>query len=340
MKERRFQTLLTAGLIVLLLIGGLACSVGGSVEINPTSSATQGEAETTAEAPAAPSQEAAPATESAAPAEGEAAAQPTEAGTENGETSGSGETATSEPTPPPAEAQPTATPVPPPTEPPAPPAEGDPLTAASEEIPELTVASLDPQGAGMSGLGTFRQRMTVEFVAQDSGYSGIYRYDADVNTAQQAAHIILTAEGAAVQQLPANQVQAIWIGTRLWIKVGNQPWVPVPESVAAMQFDEQMYTVGDFLPYVQHFERVQPDETVNGIPCVHYTYQSDNLATAYGSLSGHGDIYVAINGGYIVRYTMEGSGNFQNTFQGSGTIHLVYDTYDVGAPINIRPPRG
>ncbi len=335
MKRNRQPILLTAGLIVLMLISSLACSVGGSVEINPTSPATQEETEATQPAPTA-----AQATEEVAPAAGESDTPSAEA-TEAAETAEGGDTATSEPTPPPAETQPPATPVPPPTEaaPPSP-AEGDPLAAAGEEIPELTVASLDPQGAGMSGLGTFRQRMTVEFVAQDSGYSGTYRYDADVNTAQQAAHIILTAEGAAIQQLPANQVQAIWIGTRLWLKVGNQPWVPVPESVAAMQFDEQMYSVGDFLPYVQHFERVQPDETVNGIPCVHYTYQSDNLATAYGSLSGHGDIYVAINGGYIVRYTMEGSGTFQNTFQGSGTIHLVYDTYDVGAPINIRPPRG
>jgi len=56
-------------------------------------------------------------------------------------------------------------------------------------------------------------------------------------------------------------------------------------------------------------------------------------------VSGHGDIYVALDGGYVVRYTLDGSGTFEEQFQGSGTLSLVYDTYDVGADINIQPPR-
>jgi hypothetical protein len=48
---------------------------------------------------------------------------------------------------------------------------------------------------------------------------------------------------------------------------------------------------------------------------------------------------VALEGGYVVRYTLDGSGTFEDYFQGSGTLHLVYDTYDVGAPISIQAPR-
>ena len=90
--------------------------------------------------------------------------------------------------------------------------------------------------------------------------------------------------------------------------------------------------------YVRHFQRVEPDEVVNGIPCVHYTYNVQSVPTQYGTVSGHGDVYVALEGGYVVRYTLEGSGTFEDYFQGSGTLSLVYDTYDVGAPISISPP--
>jgi len=217
------------------------------------------------------------------------------------------------------------------------PADQEPLEMA--EIPELAVTTLDPTGEGLGHLGTFRQRMTVELTSQESDYTGVYHYDAEANTAEQAVHITVSAEGPAAQELSANQVQAIWIGTQLWIKLGNQPWLPVPESVAEIRFDEQMYTVGDFLPYVQHFQRVEPDEVVNGIRSAHYTYDAQNLPTQYGTMSGHGNVYVALEGGYVVRYTLDGSGTFEDYFQGSGTLHLVYDTYDVGAPISIQPPR-
>jgi len=56
-------------------------------------------------------------------------------------------------------------------------------------------------------------------------------------------------------------------------------------------------------------------------------------------VTGHGDVWVALDGGYVVRYTFEGSGTFEDYFQGQGTINLAYDTYDVGAAIEIQPPR-
>lgn len=232
---------------------------------------------------------------------------------------------------------------PPATEPPAtesgepePPPAQDPLEVA--EIPELEVVTLDPSGEGLGNLGTFRQRMTVDFTAEEVDYSGTYHYEADVNTGDQAVHIVVSAEGAAVDQLPASSVQAIWIGTQLWLKLGNRPWLPIPESVAALEFDEQMLAVGDFLPYARQFERVG-EETVNGIECARYTYDADNLPTEYGTVSGTGDVYVALDGGYVVRYTLDGTGTFEENFQGSGAISLVYDTYDVGAGIVIEPPR-
>jgi hypothetical protein len=180
--------------------------------------------------------------------------------------------------------------------------------------------------------------MTVQFTGE-GGYSGTYYYDTEVNTGASAVHITIRVEGTMASSLPNNQMEAIWIGDQLWLKVGNQPWIPVPESVADIQFDEQMFSAGDFLPYAPQAQQVQPDETINGIPSHHYVYSVQDLPLEYGTITGSGDIYTAINGGYVTRYTMDGTGTFNDYYTGSGAIHLVYDVYDVGAPIDISPPR-
>jgi hypothetical protein len=304
--------LIIAG-VALLLVLSLACSIGG--EITPQVTLQANEEET-----AAPTE---------APAEATDTPQPTEA-TEPPPV------APAEPMEPPVADTPAST-EPPAEPPPEPPAGQDPLDVA--EIPELDVTSLDPQGEGLGHLGTFRQRMRVSFTAEGSDYTGHYNYDAEVNTADQAVHLTVSAEGAAAMELPANTVEAIWIGTQMWVKVGNQPWLPVPEGMEALPFDEQVFAAGNFLPYVQYFQRVD-EKVINDINCAYYTYDAQNLPTQYGAVSGSGDICVALDGGYVVRYTLDGNGTFDESFQGSGTLQLAYDAYDVGADIVIRPPRG
>ncbi|MFL7793535.1 MAG: hypothetical protein AB8I69_15445, partial [Anaerolineae bacterium] len=193
---------------------------------------------------------------------------------------------TAEATNPPATVPP-ATSAPQPTQPPttesseptlAPPGESsksqDPLEIA--DIPELEDSDLDPRGEGLGHLSTFRQHMRASFTADDSGYTSAYQYDAEVNTANQAMYIILSVEGDAAMELPANTVEIIWIGTQMWVKAGRQPWMPVPEGVKALPFDEQVLAVGDFLPYVEHFDKVD-ERTMNDIPCAYYTYDADNV---------------------------------------------------------------
>lgn len=214
----------------------------------------------------------------------------------------------------------------------------DPLETA--DIPELGDSDLDPRGEGLGHVSTFRQHMWASFTEEGSDYTSVFDYDAEVNTGDQALHAIISAEGAAALELPANTVEVIWIGTEMWVKIGKQPWVSVPEGVEALPFAEQALAIGDLLPYVQHFDKVD-DRTMNGIPCAYYTYDAENVPTKYGYVNGQGDICVALDGGYVVHYTLDGNGTFteEDFFQGTGAIQLVYDVDGVGDPIDIKPPR-
>ena len=310
--------------VFLLMISSFACTLSGEVNVGDTGSEETEPAQT---------EEAPEATHTMPPTwtpEPTATETPTEPPTEE-------PAATEEPTEEPTDA-PTEEATEEPTAPPEiPPDVNDPMEMAAQSIPELQTLTLDPSGGGLGHLGTFRQQLSFN-ITGEAGTSATYIYEADVNTSQQAMHITLIAEGEFASALPSNQVQFIWIGNRVWVKVGNQPWVPVPENVAAAQFDEQAIAAGDFLPYVPTFNRVG-EETLNGVATAHYTYSAESLATEYGTMSGSGDIYVAKNGGYVVRYTFNGSGDFENYYSGTGDIQVVYDTYDVGADINIKRPR-
>jgi hypothetical protein len=323
----RHQRPIIVLLALLLMLSALACSLGSRRSISP--------GETAGQPPAAAS----PTTASPTTAPQEAATSTPAA---------SQETATPTPLPPTSTPLPTATAAPP-TPPPAseeeqpaeeqqppPPPGSQPLDVA--QIPELKITTINPKSQGLSELGTFRQRVHAEFSAADSAYSGVYHYEGEINTAAKAIHATLRAEGEVAQLLPANQLEVIWIDTRLWIKVGNRPWMPVPENTEEFLFQQDL-AAGSLLPYARQFERVQPDETVNGVLCAHYTYDAQDLPTEGGTVSGHGDVYVALNGGYVVRYTLQATGTFDNYFQGPGTLNLTYDTYDVGAPIDVQPPR-
>jgi len=321
--------------VALVIISGLACSVSGEIDVDgPLAGASTGTAESSE-----PVGETAP-PDTAVPAETTTPAPTEQADTEEGADEAI-QPAPSEEATEPAQTSPdptsNGTEAAEPTGAPNPAEVEDPLALA--DIPELETASLDPTSGGMGHLPSFRQRMTMDFSAEETGYESVLRYESAVVPPESAVHVIVSAEGPAAQELPSNQAEAIWIGDRLWIKAGRQPWIPVPESVAAVRFHEQTFAVGDFLPYVLHFERVG-EETVNGIPSVRYSYDVDDAVTEYGQFSGTGDVFVATEGGYVVRYTCDGHATFEEYLEGSaGALELVYDTYDVGAAIDVSAPR-
>jgi hypothetical protein len=301
------------GAALLLVLSALACSFSGEVDWADASATAVPDG---GDAAAATSP---PATKAPGPAEATEASAPTEPSA-------------------PEEPEPTVAPA---TE--APPIdipEGeDPLETA--DIPELEDSNLDPRGEGLGHVPTFRQHMHASFTEAGSDYTSVFDYEAEVNTGDQALHAIVNAEGAAAMELPSNTIEVIWIGTEMWVKLGKQPWVQVPEGVEALPFAEQALAVGDMLPYVQHFDKVD-DRTMNDIPCAYYTYDADNVPTKHGYVNGQGDICVALDGGYVVHYTLDGNGTFtdEDFFQGTGAIQLVYDVDGVGDPIDINPPRG
>ncbi len=230
----------------------------------------------------------------------------------------------------------------------------EPLAPASDELahPEKTplveqllqdveIYTFDPGlwEESISALSSFRQKAVLDFTADGSGDHSRVTYEGEVATSPLALYSLLRVEGHAADHLPSNKIEAIWIGEHVWVKVGRRPWVQVSATAIESQFEGQVKGIGDLLPFVQQAQRIMPDETVNGIPCRHYVYDVENLQTDAGMTSAKGDIWVAKEDGQVVRLTMDGQGVYYETYPSIGTLALVYDLFDVNAPISIKPPR-
>jgi hypothetical protein len=225
-----------------------------------------------------------------------------------------------------------------------------PVATSSTEMPSATVEetaiageeyTFDPASWAESlvSLSSFRQKVVLGFASDGTDVQGRAVYDSEVTTDPSALHSTLRIEGQAAVQLPLDQVEVVWTGDQAWVKMGPKPWFQVPVASLESEYAGQVVGVGDLLPFIQRALRIMPDGAVNGIPCKHYSYDINNLQADAGMSSAEGDIWVAKDGGYVVRLTMKGQGTYYGTYTSSGSLDLVYDLYDLNVPISIRPPR-
>jgi hypothetical protein len=303
--------------LVLFILTGCGGDRDIDIEVHVGDQATDAAVVEPSLPPDTPEPTVAPAEPTAAPTDAAPPAEPTAAPTE---------------APTEAPAEPTA---PPPTDTPAPPPPTEAPQAPDDEY------TFDPAAweESLTTLSSFRQKVVLDFTADGTGVHSKVTYQGEVTMDPMALHSTLTVEGQAASELPSNRVEVIWIGEQAWVKVGRRPWVAVPVTALESEYAGQAVGVGELLPYVPQARRVMPDETINGIPCKHYVYDVSDLETEAGMTSAQGDIWVAKDGGYVVRLTMNGHGTYYGTYTSSGTLNLVYDLYDVNAPISINPPR-
>jgi hypothetical protein len=84
-------------------------------------------------------------------------------------------------------------------------------------------------------------------------------------------------------------------------------------------------------------------ETVNGVPVYHFRFDEEDIVSGGDLRSVRGDVYVAQEDGYVVRLVADGVGSAgalagESTETADGSVHIVYDVFDVNQPIDIEPP--
>lgn len=89
--------------------------------------------------------------------------------------------------------------------------------------------------------------------------------------------------------------------------------------------------------------RYEGEETINNIPVLHYSFDKSALVDANQSEfeEAEGHVYIAKDGGFLVRMVMDARGNidfFTENVDQNGDLHLEINLTDVDEPVDISIP--
>lgn len=113
------------------------------------------------------------------------------------------------------------------------------------------------------------------------------------------------------------------------------------EDMFENPFDE-MLSPDELLEELSEARRVG-EETVSGIPSIHYTFDEESLDSTDEVEWVEGHVYIAKEGGYVVSLVMDGEGDLNTFADGSdqfGKLHMEYNIKNVNEPVEIALPEG
>lgn len=139
--------------------------------------------------------------------------------------------------------------------------------------------------------------------------------------------------------------QIVTIGDQSYFYTSQAGCISVPSAANTNPFNSLVDTGGMIANTAQ---RVLPDETINGVPAFHYELTQDNLDLTDATTMEvreitRGAIYVAKDGGYLLRIELEGTG-VSEILSGDaaleGNIAYQVDFVPVDIVAAITPPPG
>ena len=248
---------------------------------------------------------------------------------------------------------------PPPTQPPAPAAATQsagaaptatkapaatqaPTKPAATSAPAEEKLSLESRDAALDKLKSYRMRWQAQWKSTEgvttttAGWDWTEEYTAD----PPALHWIWKFTEANTAK--PGQMEMWQIGDTTYMVSSDAPGASNCISFSAADKNSAL-TKGIFSPKSLGSlkdARYVGIETVNGIRTKHYKYdEKTTTLTAFGKVSG--DIWVAIDGGYVVKDVMQWQGSagmFGLTTNAKGEGQWTWELSDVDKPIPIKPP--
>jgi len=143
-----------------------------------------------------------------------------------------------------------------------------------------------------------------------------------------------------VDGLDGGRLQAIVIGEEAWLRSGSGSWLRSPGGAA--DFDAAFTTLSP-IGLVSGFEGLAlainrvGEERKNGEPATHYvSADGDEAAAAAGLTHGITNLWLAVDGGYLLGLAIEGTWDLDGT---PTPIRLTINVTNVNDPANrVAPP--
>lgn len=210
---------------------------------------------------------------------------------------------------------------------------------ASPPEQELNLSSVTE---GLTTLKSYKARIVIKFVGKDEQGQDI---NATLDMLEeftanpQARRIVLSSFGNT-QPNQTGSMEMITIGDTSYIIFENEGKKSCISSSSSETETEQGLFTPEMLGGISGARYVKT-ETVNGIQAKHYAWKEGGVA-GLGFSSAKGDVWVAVDGNYVVKYTAEGTGKgslFGSSGKEEGTITIEYNVTEINGSFKIEPPK-
>ena len=161
--------------------------------------------------------------------------------------------------------------------------------------------------------------------------------------APQAKHLGMKMAGSTVEEMGG-------FGSMEFYAVEGTAYVQNPEDGSWISFpmgEEDAFSEGFFDPaetldLPKKGRRSQEPETINGIPSHHYSFTEEDVPDEEFEFENlQGDIWIAVDGGYVVKYeisaTGQTKGDMEDLFQ-AGSMNIRYELLEVNTDFTITLP--
>ena len=222
----------------------------------------------------------------------------------------------------------------------APPAEAPAGEEASEaptggeEGEEEEDVGLSSVTSGLQSLDSFRSHFTMAFEGTTEGEAEIWSYVMDVESVRDPFAQRIVIQGG----FAGEGFESVQVGDTRYFVLGEGQCVSsaAGEDEAA---DMEVFQPDDVIGGLDNARRIRPDERVNGVMCRHYKFDEKGLT--WGTFArAEGEVWVAVEGDYVVKYMLQADGKDPVGGDDEGHIEWEYEVRDVNQPITIEPPAG
>lgn len=226
--------------------------------------------------------------------------------------------------------------------------QGEATVAEEVEAPEGGAAEQDLNLSNVTeGLGTlnsYKSVYSLKFAGQDAQgqpVEGSLESREEFTKEPRAQRIAITSTGLSSEQ-------AAQSGTFEVITIGDTGYMITQDTdgktscISMSSSEDTQLGQGLFSPDVLggvSGAKYVNTETVNGVKAKHYAWKEGGLA-GLGFTSGQGEVWVATDGNYVVKYTAEATGKtvWFGTGEEEGTITVDYNLTEVNGSFQIEPP--
>lgn len=222
-----------------------------------------------------------------------------------------------------------------------------PTEQPAEKPAAATPEALDLAGvtAGLGELNSYKASFKMTFEGTENGQpkTSALSFTEEFVKEPAAKRTVITgfgdmlggSTGTPTPDQSSGAIESIEVGGKQYSKMGN---ICTQITADSGPQANTMMDPNSIIGGVRGAQRVG-NETVNGVPTVHYKIDVSGLETL-GYLNGDGDVWVAELGNYVVKYTFQATGTdkFFGGTMGEGTIKWDYEVTDVNQPINIQAP--